>query len=220
MSKENDKIDNVYLAAKNEWNERYGSYISQANTWKTVAFIALLIAMLAVAGFIYSSSQNKFIPYIVEVNKLGVPVSTQRATATKVKDPTIIKYILSEFITNYRTIYNDRDVQVQMIKKAYNYVEANSPAYNMLSQSYVDASPFNRLNRVQVHILSVLALSKNSWQLDWVEKTFSNDGKLLEESYFKGIAKFVILPPNTEEAILKNPIGLYITEFNFNKQIK
>jgi len=220
MSKENIKIENVYLAAKEEWNERYGSYISQANIWKKVAFLSLLLAIIAVGGFIYSSSQNKFIPYIVQVNKLGAPISTHRAKATEIKDPKIIKYALAEFINNYRTIYNDKEVQIKMIKEAYNYIESNSPAYNMLSEYYVANPPFNRNNRVIVRILSVLPLSEKSWQIDWEEKSFGKDGTAIETNYYKGVAKFVILPPTKEKDILKNPIGLFITEFNFNKQIK
>jgi type IV secretory pathway TrbF-like protein len=34
------------------------------------------------------------------------------------------------------------------------------------------------------------------------------------------VAKIAIVPPTTEKDILKNPVGLFITEFNFNKQIK
>ena len=217
---EDKKIVNVYLAAKEEWNERYGSFISQANFWKIIALISMLTAMIAVGGFIYSVSQNKFIPYIVQLDKLGAPISTHRATASAIKDPKIIKYALSEFVSNYRTIYNDKDVQVKMIKKAYNYVASNSPAYNMLSEHYVANPPFNRNERVQVKIISVLPLSEYTWQLDWEEKMFGKDGSIIETDYYKGVAKIVIVPPTKEEDILKNPIGLFITEFNFNRQIK
>lgn len=221
MSKKDDsKIVNVYLAAKEEWNERYGSYISQAHFWKIVALISLLIAFFSVGGFVYSSSQNKFIPYIVQLDKLGAPISTHRATASAIKDPKIIKYALSEFTSNYRTIYNDKDVQVKMIKKAYNYVASNSPAYNMLSEHYVKNPPFNRKERVQVKVLSALPLSEYTWQIDWEEEMFGKDGSLIDTNYYKAVATFVIVPPTKEQDILKNPIGLFITEFNFNKQIK
>ncbi|HIP62216.1 MAG TPA: type IV secretion system protein [Sulfurovum sp.] len=159
---------------------------------------------------------------LVEVwlKKLGEPISTFRAKASIIKDPKIIKFTLSEFIVNYRTIYNDKDVQVQMIKKAYNYLSANSPAYNMLTQYFVDNPPFHQNKRVVVKIISVLQLSKNSWQIDWEEETFNNKGELTQTENYKGITKFAIVPPTSEERILKNPIGLYITEFNFNQKIK
>jgi len=208
------------MDARREWNERYGSYIKQTHTWKIISISLMFITLLAVGGFIYSSSQNKFIPYIVQINKLGEPISTFRAKATIIKDPKIIKFSLSEFIVNYRTVYNDKDVQVQMIKKAYNYLSANSPAYNMLTQYFVDNPPFHQKKRVVVKIISVLQLSKNNWQIDWEEKTFNNKGELTQTENYKGITKFTIVPPTSEDRILKNPIGLYITEFNFNQKIK
>ena len=205
------------MDARREWNERYGSYIKQAHAWKIISLLLLLTTLLAVGGFIYTSSQNRFIPYIVQIDKLGEPISTFRAKATIIKDPKIIKFALSEFIVNYRTVYNDKEVQVQMIKKAYNYLSANSPAYNMLTQYFVDNPPFHQKRRVVVKIISVLQLSKNNWQIDWEEKSFNDKGELIQTESYKGIAKFAIVPPTTEEIILKNPIGLYITEFNFNQ---
>lgn len=219
---ENKKSQNnsVYMDARREWNERYGSYIKQAHTWKIISIFLMFITLLAVGGFIYTSSQNRFIPYIVQINKLGKPISTFRAKVSIIKDPKIIKFSLSEFIVNYRTVYNDKDVQVQMIKKAYNYLSANSPAYNMLTQYFVDNPPFHQKKRVVVKIISVIQLSKNNWQIDWEEKTFNKKGELTQTENYKGITKFAIVPPTSEENILKNPIGLYITEFNFNKKIK
>jgi type IV secretion system protein VirB5 len=220
MQNKKSQNNSVYIDARREWNERYGSYIKQAHTWKIISISLMLITLLAVGGFIYTSSQNRFIPYIVQINKLGEPISTFRAKATVIKDPKIIKFSLSEFIVNYRTVYNDKDVQVQMIKKAYNYLSANSPAYNMLTQYFVDNPPFHQKKRVVVKIISVLQLSKNNWQIDWEEETFNSKGELIQTENYKGITKFAIVPPTSEERILKNPIGLYITEFNFNQKIK
>lgn len=220
MQNKKSQNNSVYMDARREWNERYGSYIKQAHTWKIISISLMLITLLAVGGFIYTSSQNRFIPYIVQINKLGEPISIFRAKATIIKDPKIIKFSLSEFIVNYRTVYNDKDVQVQMIKKAYNYLSANSPAYNMLTQYFVDNPPFYQNKRVVVKIISVLNLSKNSWQIDWEEETFNSKGELIQTENYKGITKFAIVPPTSEERILKNPIGLYITEFNFNQKIK
>ena len=32
--------DNPYLAARQEWNERYGSYVKAAATWRTIGIVA------------------------------------------------------------------------------------------------------------------------------------------------------------------------------------
>ncbi len=215
------KDKNVYLDAQNEWNERYGSYISQVFTWKIVSLGFAIIALSSVGGMIYSASQNKFIPYIVEVDKLGAAVNVYQAHESKINyGNKVIKYNLAEFIKNYRTVYSDKDVQISMIKKAYNYVSSNSPAYNMLSESYIENSPFDNTNRVQVKILSVLPLSETTWQIDWIEKVFQKNGTLAETNTYKGIGNIVINAPKSEQSIFNNPLGLFIVEFNFTKQMK
>ena len=48
-------------------------------------FLSLLIAFVAVSGVIYIGSQSKFIPYIVEVNKLGETIVVGRTQVGTIK---------------------------------------------------------------------------------------------------------------------------------------
>ena len=69
----------VYLAARREWNERYGDYIAQANNWRLTAIAALAVAAVAVAGNVWQSAQSRVQPFVVEVDKLGDALAIQRA---------------------------------------------------------------------------------------------------------------------------------------------
>lgn len=51
--------------------ERYGSYIKERNRWRVIAVINSCIALISVLGVIYIGSQSKFIPYVVQVDRLG-----------------------------------------------------------------------------------------------------------------------------------------------------
>ena len=62
---------NPYLNARVEWLERYGSYISRAAQWRSVAFITLIIAVMSLACNVIQANQVKTVPYIIEVDKLG-----------------------------------------------------------------------------------------------------------------------------------------------------
>ncbi|EAK3660734.1 conjugal transfer protein TrbF, partial [Campylobacter jejuni] len=66
-----DTSSNPYLNAKTEWLERYGDYITRAKNWQIVAMISLAMCFVCVLFIGYIGSQNKLIPYIVEVDKLG-----------------------------------------------------------------------------------------------------------------------------------------------------
>jgi len=45
-----DKGGNPYLNGREEWLERYGSYISRATQWRMVAFICLLLTAVSISG--------------------------------------------------------------------------------------------------------------------------------------------------------------------------
>ncbi|MBL4890388.1 MAG: conjugal transfer protein TrbF, partial [Rhizobiaceae bacterium] len=62
---------NPYVDGRKEWLERYGDYIEAAQSWRRIAIITGLTALLAVCGVIYIGSQNKIVPYVVQVSELG-----------------------------------------------------------------------------------------------------------------------------------------------------
>ena len=51
-----DKGGNPYLNGREEWLERYGSYISRAAQWRTVAFFCLLLTGISITGNVIQAS--------------------------------------------------------------------------------------------------------------------------------------------------------------------
>src|SRR3954471_7358817 len=78
------KGENPYLSARRTWNEHVGGLVSSRQTWQVVGILSLMIALAGVGGMIHIGSQSKFIPYIIEVDKLGQAMAVapaQRAAA-------------------------------------------------------------------------------------------------------------------------------------------
>jgi type IV secretion system protein VirB5 len=221
-NRETIKATNPYLEGRREWNSRYGSYIKQAYVWRVIAFLTSIIAIIAVLGVVYIGSQNKFVPYIVQVDKLGKSVASGLATKASPIDSKVIKYSLAEFITNFKTVYPDPDIQKDYVFKSYRYLASNFPAYTAVSKFYKEHSPFERAKkeRVTVTIKSVLQMSKDTWQIDWVEKITNERGITRFQDRYRGLATIEIIPPTTESEILKNPVGLYIKDFTWSKLLK
>lgn len=69
------EAENPYLAARRTWNDHVGGVVSQRQTWQVIGILSLLIALAGVGGVIHIGSQSKFIPYVVEVDKLGQTVA-------------------------------------------------------------------------------------------------------------------------------------------------
>ena len=51
-----------YLAARREWDERYGSLITRARNWRIAAVLALSVALVATCGLIALSTKSKVVP--------------------------------------------------------------------------------------------------------------------------------------------------------------
>ncbi|MDY0215040.1 MAG: VirB8/TrbF family protein [Bacilli bacterium] len=213
---------NPFLAARREWNERYGSYIKSASTWRLIAFLLCIITIIAISGLAYSASQNKHIPYIIEVDKLGTAVAVAPAKQIETQDERVVKHALAEFTSNYRSVYGDKDVQKEVIFKAYRYLLPSSPAYFAVTEYYKQNSPFQRMEteRVSVEILSVIKISPTTWQIDWKENKSDAQGHLNGIEFYKGAATLKFIEPKNENEIFKNPTGLWVSEFSWQKILK
>ena len=78
--------DSPYLAARTEWDERYGDLITRARNWRAAAFLALGIALIATGGLIALSLRSKVVPFVVAVDNLNRVVASGPADETSVAD--------------------------------------------------------------------------------------------------------------------------------------
>ena len=53
--------ENPYLAARQEWNERYGSYVKAAAAWRIVGITGMALAVIATSYALYQSTQVKLV---------------------------------------------------------------------------------------------------------------------------------------------------------------
>src|SRR3954453_5071097 len=67
---------NPYLAARREWDERYGDQISRAKNWRTMAMLSALISLLTTSGLIWLSVRSHVVPFVVLVDSLSRPIAS------------------------------------------------------------------------------------------------------------------------------------------------
>lgn len=215
-----DVKQDPYLAARGEWMERYGSYIADRDNWRRTALMALAIAALAVAGMVYSASQNHFIPYVVAVDRLGNSVAAGRADVASRADARIVRAQLARWVTNTRSVYVDAAAQRSVIDEAYAMISRSGSSYNVLNQHFRSGSPFERAEKetVTVEVKTVLPIGGDTWQVEWVETTRGRNGEVQRTDEWQAAVTVVISPPTDEITILRNPLGVYITEFSWTKR--
>jgi len=203
----------IYLAARREWNERYGSYITQANTWRLVAVASLAVAAVAVGGDMWLAAQSRVVPYVVEVNKLGDELAVRRVNVATTVDPAVIRAQLARFISDVRSVYIDVQAERAIIGEAYAMVDRNAAAYTFLNDYFARNDPFKRAanETVAAHVESVLPLpGGNTWRVEWREDTTTRDGRPEFSKHWEATITVSINPPTTDAQILVNPTGLYV----------
>src|SRR5260370_20120799 len=61
---------NPYLAARKEWDERYGDLITRSRNWRVLALLLGVVAFIQAGGLIYLSSKSKVIPFVFAIDSL------------------------------------------------------------------------------------------------------------------------------------------------------
>src|ERR1700721_364142 len=115
----------IYMAARREWNERYGSYIAQAHAWRLTALASLAVTFVAVAGVVWIGAQNRVVPYVVQTDKLGDALAISRADIAAPADPRLIRAGLARWVDDVRSVYVDVAAEKHVINEASAMVDRN-----------------------------------------------------------------------------------------------
>jgi len=210
----------IYMAARREWNERYGTYIAQAHAWRLTAVASLAVAFVAVAGVAWIGAQNRVVPYVVETDKLGDARAISRADVAAPADPRLIRAGLARWISDVRTVYIDLAAERAVVNEAYAMVNRNAAAAQQLNDWFSNRDPFKRAQTeiVGVSVESVLPISANTWRVEWREARRGRDGTAEPPTEWQATITISISAPTDDATILRNPIGLYVESFDWEQR--
>ena len=210
-----------YEAGRREWMERYGDYIQAARQWRLVALASLLINLLAVAGMGYSASQNHFVPFVVAVDKLGMAVAAGRADVATRADPRIVRAQLARWMASCRAVFVDAAAQRSVVSECYSMITKAGSAYTSMNTFFRAGSPFERAEKetVSAEVHTVLPVSEHTWRVEWTETTRGRNGELQKTEEWQASVTVLISPPSDEPGIQRNPLGVYVAEFNWTKRL-
>ena len=212
--------ENPYLAARLEWNERYHGFVRAKRNWQVIALVALVVNAMLGLGILWQASQSRVTPYVVEVDELAQTLVIGPAEKTRNTDPRLVRYQLAELIRKVRSIVADGAAEKQLLDSA--YAHASGAATRFLNDHYKEHNPFLRMQErtVSVEVTSVLPLpASDSWQLQWTETHRGLDGAVPALHRWQALLAREIRPGNTPEQIEQNPLGLYVTDIQWTKQL-
>jgi type IV secretory pathway TrbF-like protein len=213
--------ENPYLAARQEWNERYGSYVNAARAWRIVGVLGLAMAVISFTYTLYLSTQVKLVPYIVEVDKHGTALAAGFAEQIEYADPRVVRAALGNFVTSFRSITPDAVVQKQYIDRTYALLRTSDPSTQKINAWFRSNPPFEkaRTATLAIEVNNIVALSNRTYQIDWTEYERDRKGRETATRRFRGIATVALTAPQDEATIRLNPIGLYVQDFDWTAQL-
>lgn len=217
---------NPYLTARRSWNAHAGAVVSQRQTWQVIGILSLLIALAAVGGVIHIGNQSKFIPYVVEVDKLGQTVAAGPLQAAAKADPRVIHAMVAEFINDARMVTPDMALQRRAVFRVYAKLSPNDPATPKMNEwlnGTPDASPFRRaeMEMVNIEIKTVIPQTPDTWQVDWQETIRDRQGttKGKPNTWRALVTVYVaeVTPQTTDEQLRNNPLGIYVRDYSWSR---
>ncbi|MBP6366069.1 MAG: VirB8/TrbF family protein [Nitrosomonas sp.] len=220
--------DNPYLSARRSWNDHMESMAASRNMWQILAILSLMITLAAVGGIIHIGSQSKFIPYVVQIDHLGEAIAVARADMAAPADPRVIHASVASFINDLRMVTPDIALQRRAIFRAYAMLSSEDPATaktNVWLNGTDTSSPFKRAanETVNIEIISVIPQSPETWQVIWQESVYDRQGHPKEPSFMMRalltIYSIDSTANTTEDQIRNNPLGIYVRDYSWAKQI-
>jgi len=212
-----------YVEARGEWIERYGTYVQQAYNWRLIAMLEAIALIAAIVGLIYLSAQSKFVPYVVAIDKVGMAIAVHPADRASSVDQRVVRAQLAHWIVLARSVVTDRVVEIGFLNDDYAFVASDSAAKGFLDAWYPNGghSPFDRAKTEtdSIAINAILPISPASYELQWTETIRDLHGRVTGTQTWEGTATIAFRPPENEETILKNPLGLYITSIDWTKKV-
>jgi type IV secretion system protein VirB5 len=210
---------NPYLAAKREWDERYGDLISRARNWRTMALLSGVTALLATGAVVWLSARSRVVPFVVLMDSLGRPVASGMAEQASGADDRLKRAEILSWVENLRLVTTDAVAQRKAVDRVYAHIASGSHAQTFISEFYRADPPFKRAqtDTVAVEVKSVLPTSDRTYEVEWIETTRDLYGAIKATDHWKGSFSIALNPPMDERLARINPLGIYVIQVSWTK---
>jgi type IV secretory pathway TrbF-like protein len=211
-------VETPYHRASQEWDRRIGEPVIQARNWRAMAFAGWAVCALAVGGLIYQGATKTVATYVVPIDKYARPGRIELAGKAYTPTTAEMGYFLADWVTRTRSKSIDPIVIRDNWTAAYHFVAG--PAIGQLNDYAKTHDPFANAGSqaISIEIVSVLARSPTTYQVQWRETTY-DQGVTTSTANWTGLFTTKIQPPKNEAEIRANPLGVYITAFQWSREL-
>lgn len=190
------------------------------NRWKRISLISTLGFIASMAMVAYALSLPKTIPLVISVSDFGEAkylgdVSKYSYNSMQVPKE-CYEYQLRKFISNCYTLPTDFAVLKKNLNENYSLLNSTSSnKYNIFINELNPRKDFGK-KIVNVEFVSILNQSKNTYQVDFIVTKTQKNGDIKEKSRMRALITLELMVPSKED-IENNPLGIYVTNFDFSE---
>lgn len=185
---------------------------------KIIGMMAFITAV-SVAGFIYKSATNPFVPYIVRISESGT-INGQKLTTEGVSiDDNTMQFFLVDFIKKIRTIYKDRSYYDRQVadKMAFLTPEAKTKLESLFATKTDTRDIVAQGYTTTVTIDSFLKVEGNQkYQINYTENVLSQGGQVVKQSKYTTILTIGRTEVKNDAMVRMNPLGILITDIDLS----
>jgi len=210
-------LDAVEIVEKQKRRELRG--------YKFFAAVGCAGFLLTLAGLLYQRTLPQTIPLVITVSDWGEAkyvgdVSSYSYSGMKIPKAAT-EYQIRKFVSNIFSVPADAAVLRSNLKDCYSCLTGVSS--QKLSTMLRENNPFDLFGTyiVTVEIESILNVSASSYQVDFIVYKSTPDLRRTERQRMRGVITIKYMAPSDED-IRQNPLGIYITQFDFTgiQQVK
>jgi type IV secretion system protein TrbF len=213
-------IGEAVLAGRREYEHVYSNLAKGKRNWQVIAFaLAGVLGVLSI-GFTRLALTSRVTPYVVEVDQFGRARAFGALEPLKRTDARVVVAELAAFVRDARSVMPSAAGERDVLTRAYGFVDQDGAAF--LNSYFADTANdprvvARRATRI-AEVTSVLPVPKSStWKIEWVETEYPVNGGTPTRSAWEGYLGVRIVPPQTEDAIEMNPLGVYVTSINWTR---
>lgn len=227
-----DAPASTYENSRNLQDSRIIDAVQNASQWRRNGMILCAVTAASLAGNLYQSTTNKFVPYAYREDALGNTSQGRVLETAETVTDNELSAVARTYIFNLRTRYADGDALRHNIYDVYDHTANGSPASTRLESIIKgkDGGPMEQAKRQLVSVEKLHAYPVDvkvfglpgglrTFRVEWREIVLSRDGSPSPApSDWVSVVSMRIVPPSSAEAVEKNPRGIYVVDFTILQQ--
>jgi type IV secretion system protein TrbF len=210
---------NRYVAARHEWDERYGGLLNRIKNLRLALGMVTAVAIIEGLGWYRADARTNHVPpFVAVVDGQGRFFGGGYAGTSPTTDG-LKRSNLQAWVESLRLVTTDATLQRNAITAVYNELGDGSAAQNFVSEYYRGHDPRvrSKTETAYADVTAVLPTSDRTYEVDWTETTRDLYGGIKSTEHWKASLLIAVNAPADEAQARRNSLGIYVQGASWSK---